>query len=264
MAERRRVLITGAAGQIGSVLCEALAPHHDLSGIDLRPAAGVPTTVASMNDLDTVLPAFAGVDTVIDLANLPAGDTPWPQVYQNNIANIYNALEAAHRSGAKRLVFASSNRAAEGYELDEPYRSICAGRYGGLTSGGFPPVTTAMPPRPSGPYGIGKVLGEAAGRYFSDYHGLSVICLRLGTVTRANRPSTVRHFATILTHRDLAQLFAKAVAAPDSLRYGVFYGVSNNPWRFWDIAPARAELGYTPVDNMETFRAEWDATHPPA
>lgn len=259
MAETKRVLITGIAGQIGTVVREALAPHYRVSGVDIRDVPGADVLVASMSDLEAVLPAFRGVDTVIDLANLPAGDTPWELVHRTNIANTYNALEAARRAGAKRVVFASSNRASEGYELDEPYRSICAGRYEGLRPGGFPPVTAAMPPRPSGPYGIGKVFGEAAGRYFSDYHGLSVICLRLGTVTRANRPSTVRHFATILTHRDLAQLFTRAVEAAESLRYGVYYGVSNNTWKFWDIEPARRDLGFEPVDNMEVYRAEWEA-----
>lgn len=261
MADRKRVLITGIAGQIGTVVRQALEPTHEVSGVDIKPVEGVPVLVGSMAHLDAVLPAFEGIDTVVDLANLPAGDTPWDKVYENNIANIWNALEAARRSGVKRVVFASSNRASEGYEFDEPYKSICAGNYHGLTPGGFPLVTAQMPPRPSGPYGVGKVLGEAAGRYFVDYHGLSVICLRLGTVTRANRPSTVRHFATILTHTDLAQLFTKAVTAPESLRYGVYYGVSNNPWRFWDIEPARRDLGFSPVDTMEKYRSEWDATH---
>ena len=223
MADRQRVLITGVAGQIGSVVADALRTRHDVTGIDLKESPTVPTLVANMGDLENVAPAFEGIDTVVDLANLPAGDTPWNLVYENNIRNIYHALEAARRAGVRRVVFASSNRAAEGYEFDEPYASICAGRYQGLTPGEFAPVTAQMPPRPSGPYGIAKVMGEAAGRYFVDYHGLSVICLRLGTVTRANRPANVRHFATILTHRD---------------------------------------LGFEPVDNMETYRAEWDAAHP--
>ena len=111
-----------------------------------------------------------------------------------------------------------------------------------------------MPIRPDGPYGIGKAFGEAAGRYYSDVHGLSVICLRIGTLNRESRPTSVRHFATLLTHRDLVQLVRRCIDAPDDLRFAIFYGVSDNKWRFWDISNARDLIGYAPQDDAERWR----------
>ena len=248
------VLVTGAAGRNPTMVSNALSDDCDVRGLDLRPIEGLRTHVADMTDYNAIRPAFEGIDVVVDLANNPSGSLSWELAYANNIPSSYNALRAAHEAGAKRYVFTSSNRATEGYELDEPYASICRGAYDGIEPGKFPLITTDMPVRPSGPYGIGKCLGEAAARYFSDYHGLSCICLRLGTVHGGDQPRAVRQFATLLTPNDLMQLYQRAVAAPDSLRFGTYYGVSNHRWRFWDIENARRELGYEPQDNAEVCR----------
>jgi hypothetical protein len=71
---------------------------------------------------------------------------------------------------------------------------------------------------------------EAAPRLYADQHGLCVICLRIGTVLRVDRPSNARHFATLLTHRDLVHLVECCVETEEALRFGVFYGVSANTW----------------------------------
>ena len=135
-----------------------------------------------------------------------------------------------------------------------PYASIVAGRYDGLDPATFPRVTVDMPIRPDGPYGIGKAFGEAAGRYYSDHFGLSVICLRIGTLNREGKPLVPRQFATLLSHRDLVQLVHRSIDAPDSLRFAIFYGVSNNTWRFWDISNSREIIGYEPEDDAEQWR----------
>ena len=96
--------------------------------------------------------------------------------------------------------------------------------------------------------------GEAAARYYAEEHGLSVICLRIGTVNAANRPENTRQLATLLTHRDLVQLVRCCLAAPDSVRFAVLYGVSANTWRFWDLEEARRAVGYAPVDDAEAWR----------
>jgi hypothetical protein len=49
-------------------------------------------------------------------------------------------------------------------------------------------------------------------------------------------------------------LLRSSLAAPDSVRFAVFYGVSTNTWRFWDIADARLAIGYEPRDNAEAWR----------
>ena len=64
-----------------------------------------------------------------------------------------------------------------------------------------------------------------------------------------------RQRATLLTHDDLVQLVERTIEAPDSVRYGVFYGVSANTWRFWDIEDAREAIGYSPRGNADDRRA---------
>jgi hypothetical protein len=87
---------------------------------------------------------------------------------------------------------------------------------------------------------------------------MSCLCLRIGTVRRDDRPREARHYATLLTHADLAGLVDAALRAPLELRHGIYYGVSANTWRFWDIANARDELGFEPHDDAESFRTGTD------
>jgi nucleoside-diphosphate-sugar epimerase len=256
LPERKRVLITGAAGRIALMVREALAPDCEVTGLDIRPSEAHPNDgVADMTDLDAIRLLFRGQDVVVDFANNPAGDLSWEDAYHNNILATFNSMRAAHEAGVWRYVYTSSNRATEGYEHDDLYAAICAGRYEGIDAATFLRVNASMPVRPNGPYGIAKAAAEAAGRYFSDQHGMSVICLRLGTMGREGEgPRNQRQFATMLTPRDVKHLYQCAVSAPDDLRFGIFYGVSNNKWNFWDIADARERLGYQPRDNMETWR----------
>ena len=251
---RRRVLITGASGLIGGILRGALRDDYELCGVDIRPVPGFDSLTADMTDLDAVQPAFEGVDTVIDLAAIPSEDTPWKDVLANNIPSTYNAFEASRRAGVRRIIFASSNHATGMYEGDPPYSSVVAGRYEGLEPDSLPRITTSMPIRPDGPYGIAKAFGEAVGRHYVDLYGLSVICLRIGTLNREGRPLNPRHFATLLTHRDLVHLVARCIEAPDSLRFGIFYGVSDNRWRFWDISDSAEAIGNHPEGDAEAWR----------
>ena len=80
------------------------------------------------------------------------------------------------------------------------------------------------------------------------------MCLRIGTLNRESRPSNPRQFATLLTHHDLVHLVDRCLSAPDEVRFGTFYGVSNNQWRFWDVSNATETVGYQPQDNAELWR----------
>lgn len=252
----RNVLITGSNGLIGRTLAAAFSGKFNVTGFDVtQPRAdnNVPTTVADGSDLDAIMPAFRGVDAVVHLAANAPVETPWPDVLKNNIATTHNVYEAARQNGVKRLVFASSNHAVGLFENDEPYKSIVAGNYSDLKPGKFQRVDNTVPVRPDSDYGISKVFGEATGRYYSERFGLEVACLRIGTVNRINSPvQSVRHLATWLSHRDLIQLVEKSLTAP--LKFEIFYGVSNNTWRFWDIEHAASKIGYSPVDNAEDWR----------
>jgi nucleoside-diphosphate-sugar epimerase len=254
MADKKKVLITGASGLIGGVLRDGLGDKHQISGVDRRAVPGFDLLVADSTDLDAIRPAFEGADVVVDLASNPSNTIPWDEVYNNNLRCTYNALQAAKDAGVKRVIFASSNHATGMYENDQPYANIVAGRYENIDPSTIPRIEVSWSIRPDGPYGIGKAFGEAAGRYFSDEYGLSVICLRIGTLNRESRPQNQRHFATLLTHRDLVHLVDRCIQAPDDIRFDIFYGVSNNKWRFWDISNAQKLIGYSPQDNAEQWR----------
>ena len=247
------VLVTGAAGTIGQIVIRALGDEYVVHGLDLRAGAGV-EWVRDMAKARRVEPAVAGMTAVIDLAADASVSASWKSVRQNNIPATVNVLEAARKAGVQRVIFASSNHVVGMYERDEPYASVIAGSYDGLDPTELPRLRTDVPIRPDGPYGVGKAFGEAAARYYAETHGLSVICLRIGTVNAANRPTNQRQFATLLTHRDLIHLIRCCVAAPASLRFGIFYGVSANTWRFWDIDDAREAIGYRPQDDAERWR----------
>jgi hypothetical protein len=175
-------------------------------------------------------------------------------VLPNNIVATYNVFAAARQAGVPRLIFASSNHAVGMFELDEPYARIRQGNYADLDPATFPRIDHTVRIRPDGYYGISKAFGEAMGAYYAENCGMSVICLRIGTVNRHNSPMRdIRHMATWLSHRDLAQLIDRCLSV-EGLRFEIFYGVSGNTWHFWDLAHAERVLGYAPQDNAETYR----------
>ncbi len=70
----------------------------------------------------------------------------------------------------------------------------------------------------------------------------------MGSVLEDDDPSKEeRLLSTWLSHRDLIQLFQKSIVA--NVEYGIYYGVSNNAKRFWDLSNAKKDLGYMPVDD---------------
>lgn len=236
-------------------MSRGLAGDYEIRGVDRRRDRGSDVRKVDLTKLRKARPAFEGVDTVIDLAANPDAEADWDPVYENNIPITMNVLRAAHEAGVRRVVYASSCHAAGLYEGDEPYRSICHGAYDGLDPGTVPRLRGDVAARPDGPYGIAKVMGEAAGRWYAEEHGMSVICLRLGTVSRDDRPGWSRHFATLLSHADLVRLVRSCVEAPEALRYAVYFGVSANTWRFWDTDQPREEIGYEPLDDAERWRS---------
>jgi nucleoside-diphosphate-sugar epimerase len=248
------IVITGSAGLLGTIVGRALSRSHEVLGIDRRRTSAMPSIVADTTSPGVLEEAFRDRHVVIDLAAQASVATAWPDVVMNNICSTVNVLEAARKAGVSRVVLASSNHITGMYELEPPYAAIAAGNYEGLDPRTIPQITPADPIRPDGPYATGKAFAEAAARYYSDKFDLSVVCLRIGTVTKENRPTKSRHFATLLTHRDLVHLVECCIQAPQEVRFATFYGVSSNRWRFWEIETARVIVGYQPRDDAEQWR----------
>ena len=251
-----KVLVTGSSGLIGSTLINALSDQFDFSGLDARKPEripDVPTIIADGADYKSMSKAFAEVDAVVHLAANAPVETPWNDVLKNNISTTHNVFESCRTNSVKRVIFASSNHAVGNFEMDEPYSRIRVGDYKGLVPGKFKQIDHRVPVRPDSDYGVSKVFGEATGRYYSEHFGLEVACLRIGSVNRQNSPEgSIRSMATWLSHRDLINLVSQCLTQP--LKYEIFYGVSDNTWRFWDTDHAKKTIGYAPIDNAEDYR----------
>jgi NAD+ dependent glucose-6-phosphate dehydrogenase len=249
-----RIAITGAAGLIGRLLAAELGSDHDVRAIDRVWRTGSLRRRQDTRRVELAERLFDGATTVIDLAADARLDAPWQSVLRGNLPATIGAFDAARRAGARRVIFASSHHVTGLYERDEPYASICAGRYEGLDPAAIPKIGAADPVRPDSPYGVVKAAGEAAARYYAEEHGLSAICIRIGTVYQDDRPHSSRGFAKLLTHADLFSLVRACIAAPPEVGFGIVYGVSANKWRFWDLEEARRLVGWEPVDDAERFR----------
>jgi nucleoside-diphosphate-sugar epimerase len=250
--EQRRVLVTGLSGLIGGAVRKELADTCELSALNRRAVDGVPTHRADIAELDAIRPAFAGVEAVVHLAAIAHGGASWEEVLRHNVIGTYNVFEAAREAGVRRVVYASSGATISAYERDQPYSALVAGRYADVAT--WPRLTHETPVRPAGLYGCSKVWGEALARHYVDAHGMSIICVRIGAVTPDDRPTTPRHFSVWCSQRDVARMIARCVAAPDSLRFDIFYVVSDNRWGYRDLEHARAVLGFEPLDRAEDHR----------
>jgi NAD+ dependent glucose-6-phosphate dehydrogenase len=239
--EPRTVLITGASGNIGIKLREAWADLYDLVLIDVAAPPGDPDVVkADLGELDDEwLSYFHGVDTVIHLAANPDEFATWEDLEGPNLDALANVLHAAALAGVERFVFASSNHVMGGYRALDMR------------------ITPDLPPRPDGPYGASKLMGERLGRSVASAFDMTVIALRLGSVQEGeNRPDTLPDDwarSMWLSNRDLARLFEAAVEAElEDLDFVVVNGMSNNRGSRWDLAATAELLGFDPEDDAYT------------
>jgi len=233
---KKRVLITGAAGRIGSHLSEALKERYDLRVLYNRTVPEKPPVddvhVADVSDYAAIAPVLQGMDAVVHMAADPSPRATWESVRDKNIAGTYNIYEAARAAGCNKIVFASTNHVMGMYDRDRQW-----------------PIYANQPVRPDSLYGVSKAFGETLGRYYADQHGLSVICLRIGWFLPEPRDEIGMWMW--LSPRDCAQVVWRAIESP--LGYGVFYAISRNTRRHWDITETIERLGYRPEDDSEPY-----------
>jgi nucleoside-diphosphate-sugar epimerase len=232
----QKILITGAAGNIGTVLTNHLSGRVDLVLTDIAPPktkTGDAFTQANIANFDSIRPLFEGVQTVIHLAADPSMEAVWESLLPNNLIGLYNVFEAAHQAGCNRVIFASSINAVFGYPPDVQVR-------------------VDMPIRPPNLYGATKAWGEAVARFYADQKGLSALCLRFGWVQPGDNPE-IRpghpYLDILLTYNDLTRLIDSCLRLPDDFRFGIFHGISNNRWKRLDITESQRVLGYAPEDD---------------
>jgi nucleoside-diphosphate-sugar epimerase len=250
----KKVLITGMSGLIGGILREHLEGigGYELTALNRRPVDGVKCYQADISDLKAIKPAFEGQEVVVHLGAWASFGGGWDEILSANLIGTYNVFEAARLAGVKRVVFASSGATVNGWQEEPPYDAIAQGRYDDVPDSW--PMITHHQVRPQGMYGASKVWGEALGRHYSDAFGLSILCVRIGSCPRENRPMEPRSFAVHLSHRDCADILRKCIEASEDLRYDVFFATSNNKWGWRDLEHPREVLGFVPQDAAESYR----------
>lgn len=233
---RRRVLITGAAGRIGSDLALRLRDAYDPRLLYHHTIPADPPVSdwvqADSSSVEALLPVVQGMDAIVHMAADPSTRAPWESVLPNNIIATYNLFEAARQAGVRRIVFASTNHVMGMYDRDNQW-----------------PIYADQPVRPDSLYGVSKAFGENLGRFYYDQYGLSVICLRIGWMLPEPMDEISRWMW--LSPRDCAQVVARALET--DLGYDIFYAISANSTRHWDITKTMELLGYRPEDDAERF-----------
>lgn len=233
-----RVMVTGSAGRIAALLVPRIRHRFELVLADRVPAgqSQLPGNPAyeqlDICDTKALTAAMAGVDAVIHLAGQSAVSASWDDLYRPNVDGVVSLFEAARVAGVSRVIFASSNHATGMYDQEQAW-----------------PLLPEQPVRPDSLYGATKAFGEAVGRYYADKFGLSVICLRIGWVLE--KPHNEQARMMWLSPDDLTQFICAALAS--DVRFGIYYGVSNNARRRWSIDNAKQDFGYVPADDSETY-----------
>jgi NADP-dependent aldehyde dehydrogenase len=146
-----RILITGAAGRIGTMLRPRMArPQRILRLLDIAPTAPgqpgerVEPITADITDLEAMRQAAQDVDAIIHLGGIPH-ESEWEHVLHTNIHGTYTVLEAARRAGVPRVILASSNHAVGFHTYSDEL------------------VPDYLFPRPDTFYGVSKATNEALG-----------------------------------------------------------------------------------------------------
>ena len=260
---KKRILITGVYGLVGSAIYQRLISKPDLyevygmarrrkrsDRVAEEEAVEIPEDhffVSDLSDMDVMEKAFQGMDTVIHMAADPNTEAPWESVLKNNIEGGYHMFEAAKKVGVPRVIYASTIQVSTGWALNvEPYKSIRACEFENVPKD-FERLKVSEVPWPVNLYASSKVFGETLARMYSSTTDMSCICLRIGAVNSLDEQ--LDHLVPIsCTKNDIARLTECCIQAPDTLKFDIYYGMSNNQYLWPEIENAEKNVGYLPED----------------
>ena len=239
----RRLLLTGAAGNLGRELRPRLKKYCDVLRVSHRKEFGAAgpgeeVVLAELSDKAQVHELVRDVDAIVHMGGVST-EQPWDAILAGNIVGMVNLYEAARKHKVKRIVFASSNHVTGFYRQDQV-------------------VSPRDPVRPDGFYGLSMAFGENLAQMYWDRHGIETVSLRIGSSFA--EPKDRRMLATWMSFDDTERLVMAALTAP-IVGHTVIYGMSDNARVFWDNTPAR-HVGYRPQDSSERFRAAVEARQP--
>lgn len=231
---KKRVLLTGATGLIGSACRRCWEDRYDLR-LFVHDPAKVPegdhdVVVGGCEDMDLMMKATEGIDAVVHLGAIP-GEAEFHELLQANVVGTYNVLEASRQNGVKRIAFASTNHTTGAWE------------WNGIQA------NPDMPPRADTLYGASKVYGEVLGRFYADKYGLEFVSLRIGGVNGGDKPQNIRSIWMWTSHRDMAELCRLAVDV-EGIQFAIVYGGSENLNSCLEFSSAKEILGFEPRDHV--------------
>nr|WP_306267676.1 NAD(P)-dependent oxidoreductase [Pararhizobium sp. IMCC3301] len=238
-----KLVLTGAAGRLGSYLREPLSRLADqLVSTDIVDEIGklydgeqyVRADLASLDDMISVL---EGAEMVVHFGAYGDEGT-FDQILGPNIIGAYNVWEAAYRNKVRRVIYASSIHAVGMHP-----RNVCIG--------------TDVAHKPDTFYGLAKCFSEDLASLYWDKRQVESVCLRILSCAQV---TNARALGSWLSYEDLIQLVERSIDTPTT-GFSVVYGVSDNDRRPVDNSNA-AYLGYRPKDNAEQFAAQILATEP--
>ncbi len=240
----KKLVLTGAAGRLGSYLREPLTKLcGELVSTDqvddlgtLYP--GERYMKADLANLDAMLEVIKDADMVVHFGAI-GDEAPWNDILQSNIIGAYSVWEAAYRCGVKRVVYASSVHAVGMHKKTDT-------------------IGLDAPHRPDTYYGLAKCFSEDLASLYWDKRGIEAVCMRIFSCAQANN---ARSIGTWLSYDDLIHMVERAIDSP-VVGFTVVYGISNNDRAVVDNSKA-GHLGYRPKDNAEIFAKEVFADTPP-
>lgn len=239
---KQNVLITGAAGTVGTTLWQAWEKQdiYTLTLMDINPIVGsnARVVISDIRDYSAMKRLCEGQDVLVHLAYIRQDSLGIETGQVSDIGASMYLFEAARACGVKKIVYASTNHVSGWNEkLSTPPRFSTGDQF-----------------RPDGWYGAMKGMAEIAGRYLVDAHDMRFVSIRIGSYNGTYEPNGIRHCSTLLTPRDCVQLFQLAVDYDGPTKYLITYGRSANSdeyqQSFLDISGAVEVLGYKPQDNL--------------
>jgi uronate dehydrogenase len=234
MPDYRRLLITGAAGSLGSHLRHGLTHLADRVRLvdvrDMGPAAAhEELVVCDLSDKAAALEVTRDCDAILHFAGHPY-EQSFEEILADSLPAAYHVYEGARRHGAKRVVYASSIHAV-----------------------GFQPVETVpgigARHRPDTFYGLTKTFVEDLASLYWDKFGVESVCLRICSCFP--EPSDRRMLWSWLSFADCVRLAEAALTAP-RVGFSVIYGTSDNAAAA--VSNVGAEhVGFRPRDSADGF-----------
>lgn len=237
-----RVLITGAGGRIATTFRRLAGDRYafrlaekEISLIQgVRPDDQV--LAFDITDIHACRAACTHIDTVLHLAADPSPKADFrSSLMNNNILGTFNIFRAAKDAGCKRVVFASSSQAVEGYPLDYQVRPEDA-------------------PKPKNLYGASKAFGEGIAAYFAYQEGLSALSVRIANFAtlETDQQFSARDMSAFLSHRDAVNLLDRCIRIT-GIQHAVVHGISNNRYKRLSLEETTRLLGYYPEDDAFTL-----------